>query len=122
MSQRSPWRAAVPALSLILIAASAHAAPGDWPTARGNPQRTGSVDGKAGPTAGKVLWVQKGTDHYLASPTPGSGAIYISSLGAFNASNVTALKTGAGETKRAVWNKTTPYLKLPVASSPVTSG
>lgn len=106
----------------VTMAFTAHAAPGDWPTARGNAQRTGNVDGKAGPAAPKVLWAQKGTEHYLASPVAGSGAIYLSSLGAFNASNVVALKTGTMEAKRVLWGKSTPYLKLPVASAPAVSG
>jgi hypothetical protein len=69
-----------------------------------------------------VLWVHKGTEHYLASPVAGRGTVLLSSLGAFNASNVVALKTGAEEEKRVLWGKSTPYLKLPVASSPAISG
>jgi len=117
----NPLRGAV--LSCVLgIASLTNAAPGDWPTARGNPQRTGNVDGKAGPTAPKVLWVHKGTEHYLASPVASRDAIYLSSLGAFNASNVVALKTSASEAKRIAWGKSTPYLKLPVASAPSVAG
>ena len=41
-----------------------------WATYRGNAERTGNTDGKAGPASPKVLWVLKGKEHYVASPVP----------------------------------------------------
>jgi hypothetical protein len=43
----------------------------DWPTSRGNPQRTGNVDGQPGPKSPRILWVQESTDHYVSAPSPG---------------------------------------------------
>src|SRR4051812_31146498 len=42
----------------------------DWPTYRGNPQRTGNTDGLAGPAVPRVLWVQRSQEHFIASPVP----------------------------------------------------
>ena len=46
------------------------AEPGPWATYRGNPQRTGNTDNKAGPEKPAVLWAVKSQDHFVASPVP----------------------------------------------------
>ncbi|MBM3971982.1 MAG: hypothetical protein FJ302_19295, partial [Planctomycetes bacterium] len=62
----------------------------DWPTNRGNLARTGCVDGQPGPSSGKVLWVHKSSDHYVAAPVPAGDSILVSALAAFNTSNFQA--------------------------------
>jgi outer membrane protein assembly factor BamB len=100
----------------------AFAAPGDWPTHRGNPQRTGHIDGKAGPKTPKVLWVHRSTEHFLAPPAAGANAVYVSALGALNTSSFHALHAAAGAKEQVAWSKKTPYLKMPVASTPAIAG
>ena len=51
---------------LLLGSAAPSASAEPWATYRGNPQRTGSTDGKAGPAAPKVLWAMKSKDHFIA--------------------------------------------------------
>lgn len=95
----------------------------DWPTARGNGSRTGNVDNGHGPKTGRVLWVHKSTDHYIAAPVPAGDLVLVSSLAAFNTSSFQAMSTDplAGD-KRVRWVKAAPYLKLPTVSSPVVAG
>jgi outer membrane protein assembly factor BamB len=96
---------------------------GDWPTHRGNPQRTGHVDGKPGPKTAKVLWTHRSTEHFLAAPAAGKDLIYLSALGALNTSSFRALHAAGSPKERVAWGKSAPYLKLPVASTPaVASG
>lgn len=90
-----------------------------WSTYRGNAQRTGNIDGVAGPAAPKVLWAHKSMEHFVASPVAFGDRLYISGLGAFNVSNFYCLSADPKAAKRDIWNKTTPYLKLPTVSSPV---
>jgi outer membrane protein assembly factor BamB len=89
-----------------------------WCTYRGNEQRTGNTDGIAGPKQPKLLWVVKSNDHYIASPVPYKNRLYISGLGSFNVAHFACLNTDLDAKERTVWSKTTPYLKLPVVSSP----
>jgi outer membrane protein assembly factor BamB len=89
-----------------------------WATYRGNSERTGCTDGKAGPAAPKILWVLKSREHYVAAPVPHGKHLFVSSMGAFNVARFACLDTSAGATKREVWSKSTPALKLPVVSSP----
>src|SRR5688572_23452544 len=89
-----------------------------WATYRGNPQRTGSTDGKAGPAAPKILWAMKSEDHYIASPVPDGDRLYVSGLGAFNLGVFSCLSTEAHPKERTLWTKSTPFLKLPSVSSP----
>jgi outer membrane protein assembly factor BamB len=89
-----------------------------WATYRGNPQRTGNTDGKAGPSSPKILWALKSTDHYIASPVPAGDRLFVSGLGAFNVASFACLSTDAKAPKRSLWTKSTPYLKLPTVSSP----
>jgi outer membrane protein assembly factor BamB len=94
-----------------------------WATYRGNSERTGNTDGKAGPAAPKVLWVLKSEEHFVAAPVPLGDKVFVSGLGAFNVSTFHALLADPKAAERAAWRKTTPYLKLPTVSSPaVTDG
>jgi len=89
-----------------------------WATYRGNPQRTGNTDGKAGPNSPKVLWVLKSKDHYIASPVPAGDRLFVSGLGAFNVASFACLSTEVKAPKRVLWTKSAPYLRLPTVSSP----
>ena len=87
-----------------------------WSTYRGNPQRTGNAASQA---AGMdVLWVHKSQDHFVASPVPWADVVFIAGLGGFNAPAFYALSTDPKTAQRVLWTKGTPYLKLPVVSSP----
>src|SRR5262249_9819371 len=93
-----------------------------WSTYRGNPERTAHTDGVAGPTSPRVLWVLKSQEHFIAAPVPQADQVYISGLGAFNVSTFYCLAAGPKAAQRTLWTKTTPYLKLPVVSSPALAG
>ena len=83
-------------VSLFLIAAFAlanAAAGADWPTNRGNPQRTGCVDGQPGPKTPKVLWVYESQDHFIAAPVIGDSALYVSGLAGMGTGEFYALST-----------------------------
>ncbi|MBS0206240.1 MAG: PQQ-binding-like beta-propeller repeat protein [Planctomycetes bacterium] len=94
----------------------------DWPTSRGNADRTGSVDDSPGPKSGRILWVHKSTDHYVASPVPVGNSLLVSALAAFNTSSFQALSTDAASSGRVVWTKSVPYLKLPMVCAPAVVG
>ena len=104
------------ALALLVAWASAGAA--DWPTGRGNPERTGNLDDRAGPAAPKVLWVYKALEHFIASPVPGADALYVSGLGTFNTGNFHGLALADGAADRLLWTKTAPYVTRPVVCAP----
>jgi outer membrane protein assembly factor BamB len=109
---------------LVLLSFLVSSALADWPAARGNAQRTGNVDGKAGPkTGGKVFWAFESTDHYISTPSPGSGIIFAPALGTLNSGVMSAISTdpGAGA-KRVVWTKSQPFLKLPTVCAPAVVG
>src|SRR5712692_3002199 len=93
-----------------------------WSTFRGNAQRTANTDGIPGPLSPKILWVLKGQEHFIAAPVPQGDRLYISGLGAFNVATFYCLATDPKAAERKLWTKTTPYLKLPVVSSPALSG
>ncbi len=101
-----------------LFAALPASAGEPWSTYRGNPQRTGNTDGKAGPSAPAVLWVYKSQEHFIASPAPSGDTVIFSSLGAFNRPNMIALPINPKKGVEPVWVRTSPYLKLPTVSSP----
>lgn len=107
-------------LAGLLVLSPAFAA--DWTTNRGNAARTGSVDGAAGPRSGKVLWVHKSTDHFVAAPVPADNALLVSSLAAFNTSQFQSLSLNPSAAKRVNWSKSVPYLKLPTVCAPAVSG
>src|SRR5262245_41310755 len=102
----------------VFFVANALSAAEPWQTYRGNPERTGSPDGQAGPAAPKVLWVLPAKDHFVASPVPAGDRVYISGLGPFNVPTFYALALDPRASQRVLWGKTTPYLKLPTVSSP----
>jgi outer membrane protein assembly factor BamB len=89
-----------------------------WSTYRGNPQRTGNVDGQPGPGVPRVLWTFKSQEHFIASPVVASGRVYISGLGGLNAGTFYCLSDDPKTAERIVWTKMVPYLKLPTVSSP----
>jgi outer membrane protein assembly factor BamB len=98
----------------------------EWSTYRGNPERTGNVDGKPGPAKPRVLWSHPAADraskeNYIGSPAVIGELLCLSGLGAFNTGNVTAFDLSADEGKIA-WTKTPPLLKLPTVASPIASG
>jgi outer membrane protein assembly factor BamB len=107
---------------VFLTAAIPGAGRADWLTHRGNAQRTGAADDLPGPKTAKVLWVHKTREHFVAAPVPGGKELYLSSLGAFNTSRFDALAVDPAATKRIVWSKLAPLLKLPVVSAPALSG
>ena len=116
-------RSAILAGILVVCGTSAPAA--DWPTARGNAQRTGCVDGKAGPVkGGKVLWVHESTDQYISVGSPGGNAIYVPALGTLNSGVMAAVSTevGADAGKRVLWSKSQPSIKLPTVCPPAVVG
>lgn len=93
----------------------------DWPTARGNNQRTGCVDGKPGPSEPKVSWVLKSQDHFIAAPVPLDDRLIVSGLGGFNVASVAALPFDPKGEPKAIWSRSTPLIKLAVVSSPAWS-
>src|SRR5262245_2653935 len=103
-------------VALYLTASGPLLAVEPWATYRGNPQRTGNTDGKAGPATAKVLWALKSKDHYIASPVPVENRLFVSGLGAFNVPVFSCLSTdpAAAEKDRTVWLKTVPSVKLPI--------
>ena len=106
--------------ALLLTAAFGVAAePGDWPTYRGNPARTGNTDGLPGPKKPAVLWVVKSQDHFLAAPVPVKGGVYVAGVGAFNRPTASVL---AADTGVAVWSRSAPYFRLASVSSPAAVG
>ena len=94
----------------------------DWPTHRGNAQRTGNIDDQPGPASGKVLWVHKSSDHFVASPVCTGDTLFVSGLGAFNTSSFQALTTEPAAKQRVRWSKSVPYLKLPTVCAPAVAG
>lgn len=112
-------RIALSCLTVLLVTSSVRA---DWLTGRGNPQRTGTTDDQPGPKTPRVLWVHATKDDFVASPVVGKSELYVSGLGPFNSSSFTALSLALNATKRVVWSKSAPYLKLPVVSAPAVAG
>jgi outer membrane protein assembly factor BamB len=90
----------------------------DWPTNRGNAQRTGNVDNQPGPKTAKVLWVYESSEHFIASPVAGEKAIVVSGLGSFNTAAIYALAMDPAARQRVVWKKGPPALKQAVVCSP----
>ena len=74
------WTLVIDHLVFAMMLASVSRA--DWPTYRGNLERSGNIDGIAGPTSPKVLWAHASTDHFLASPVADKDLVYVSALGA----------------------------------------
>lgn len=106
---------------LCALVLNAHAAE-PWSTYRGNAQRTGNTDAIPGPAAPKVLWALKSQEHFIASPVPSGDRVLVSGLGAFNVATLHCLASDPKAAERSVWSRSTPYLKLPVVSSPALIG
>jgi outer membrane protein assembly factor BamB len=93
----------------------------DWPTHRGNVQRTGNTDGKPGPAQPKLLWHAPSQNQFISSPALSAKGdrLYISSLGAFNSGFFFGISTDEKAAERVVWTKRPPFLQKPAVSSPV---
>src|SRR4051794_19580341 len=91
-------------------------------TYRGDSQRTGNGDGKAGPAAGKVLWVMKAKEHFIAAPVAHKDRVFVSGLSFINTSVFYALDAAPDAKARVAWSKTAPLLELPTVSTPAISG
>jgi outer membrane protein assembly factor BamB len=110
-------------LSLASLAPAADpAAPAPWSTYRANAQRTGCGDNAAGPAAGKVLWVHKSMEHFVAAPVATADRLYIAGLGGFNVPALHCMSVDPKIEQREIWTKSSPYLKLPTVSSPAIVG
>lgn len=93
-----------------------------WPTFRGNPQRTGNVDGKPGPDKPKVLWVFKSPDHFISSPVPAGDRLYVAGIGAIGSGSFNTLALEPKGDKQLLWSKGAPWLRLPSVSPPAVVG
>src|SRR5262249_26116092 len=92
-----------------------------WSTYRGNAERTGNTDGRAGPSQPKVLWVLPTREDFVGAPIPVGDQLFIGGLGSFNGSSFHCIAADPKAVRRIAWTKTTPYLKLPMVSSPALS-
>jgi outer membrane protein assembly factor BamB len=89
----------------------------EWSTYRGNPARTGNVDGKAGPTEPKVLWATPAKEHFVAALVPvGEKGLYVAGIGALNRPSISVVPLADG--KKPIWSRSVPYLRLLSVSSP----
>lgn len=100
------------------VLASRAAPAADWPTNRGNPNHTGSVDNKPGPKAPKVRWAFKSKEHFIAAPVPAGNALFVSGLGFGNAAGFYALALDGDAPNRVLWNKAGGAIGLPTVSAP----
>src|SRR5258708_2592738 len=64
------WRIPLSFLCVLCVSVVSSSAVEPWATYRGNSERTGCTDGKAGPAAPKILWAVASKEHYVASPVP----------------------------------------------------
>ena len=95
----------------------------DWPTGRGNPQRTGNLDDKPGPAAPKVLWVYKSAENFVGPAVPTSSQLYVSALGAFNSTAVRSLSLEEAPANRERWSLAGgTFLKMPIVCPPAVVG
>lgn len=94
----------------------------DWPTHRGNPQRTASTDGRPGPSRPRVLWVYRSQDHFLAAPVLAGDRLLLCGLGGFNVPTLLCLRTDPQAQQRLDWSRTTPVLRRPIVSAPAVHG
>lgn len=106
-------------LALLALAAPLCAQP--WSTYRGDTQRTGCADGKAGPASPKVLWVLKSKEHFVASPVPFKDRLYVGGLSFINTGVFHALDLAPKSEKRVAWSRKAPDIELPTVSSPAVS-
>src|SRR5689334_16615128 len=97
------------AAALLLLAAQ------DWPTVRGNPERTGAIEATWPPGKPARIWVRHFTNERLGSamePIVGNGLVFV----ATHSGNVYALKAENGE---PVWRY---VVGRPILHSPCYSG
>ncbi len=109
-------------LGLALILLCPALASADWPTHRGNAQRTGCVDGKPGPAKPKLLWHFNCENQFVCSPASDGKRLYYSALGGFNSGVFYAFSTDIKPASRVSWVKNPPYIGQPAVGSPVLSG
>ena len=109
------------AIALLAIAFATPAS-ADWTTHRGNLERTGNVDGQAGPKKPNVLWVHKAAEHFVASLVPDLGTLYVAALGGFGTPAFHAFTTDPDTSERMLWSKGAPFLTLPTVSPPAILG
>ncbi len=120
---RATARPAAPALAaLVGVVLAAAPARADWPTARGNVERTGNVDGRAGPEKPKVLWTYQAQEHFIGSPVPSVLSLYVPALGAFNTGVLHCLDLETDPPQRGRWSKAAPLIKRPTVCSPAVIG
>ena len=100
------------------VLAAALSAAADWPTHRGNSRRTGNLDDQPGPQTPAVLWVYKAQEHFVASPVPGAGVLYLAGLGAFNTGIFHSVALDVRAPDRVLWSKSPPYVKRPLVCAP----
>src|SRR3954470_19894089 len=93
-----------------VVSSSVRAADAPWSTYRGNAQRTGCADGKAGPAKPGVLWVYKAQDNFVASPVPLGNRLFLSGFSGFNVPSFFALDTDPKAARRVAWSKGVPVL------------
>lgn len=116
--QSASRHAAAPPLLLLALLALAMPTRGEWLTGRGDFQRTGNPEGKAGPAVPRVLWVYKAKEHFVASPTPGDVGLFVSALGAYNTGLFRCLSMRTDAPERVLWSKSSPFIKRPTVCSP----
>ncbi|MCL2648305.1 MAG: PQQ-like beta-propeller repeat protein [Phycisphaerales bacterium] len=117
-------------VALLMMASPVSA---DWLMGRGNPSRTGTDELRA-PTiqTPKVRWAFKAKEHFLGAPALDGNMLFLTALGEFNTGQIHAVAIDDvnptdGSTAKIrpgvpVWNKSAPFIKLPVASSPAIYG
>jgi outer membrane protein assembly factor BamB len=91
----------------------------DWTEHRGNPARSGCVDGSSVPAGAGVLWVSRSKEHFLAPLGAAGDRIVSVALGAFNTGSLRAYAAADG---KVVWHKTAPLIKLPTVGTPAAAG
>ena len=101
--------------------AMASGASAEWTTARGNAQRTGNLDGQAGPTKPKVLWSLRAPEQFISPPVPVGQRMFIGGLGAFNTGTLHCLALDDAP-NRELWAKAAPFIKRPTVCSPAVAG